>query len=137
MSGRDIELGEAYLAHPSVSILLPQQWLMHQSRLHTAYSDPDDVASRQLIGLYATYQISGGSGGGGGGVRGFKPPLRGVFFLACQYMKIPMDLDPKPPPSKNSVPEPHPLEEFLDPPLQMPLDLVTSTSIWRVSLSNP
>ena len=24
------------------------------------------------------------------------PPLRGVFF-ACQYMKIPLDLDPNPP----------------------------------------
>ena len=34
---------------------------------------------------------------GGGGSRGFKPPFRGFFFLACQYMK--------------------PFKEFLDPPL--------------------
>ena len=39
------------------------------------------------------------------GVRGFKPPSE-LFFFACQYMKIPKDLDPKPP-----------LEEFLGPPL--------------------
>ena len=57
MSGIDIELDEAYLAHPSVSVLLPQQWLMRQNRVQTAYSDPDDVVSRQLIGLYATYQM--------------------------------------------------------------------------------
>ena len=42
----------------------------------------------------------------GGGVRGFNlPPPECVF--ACQYMKIPADLDPNPPP----------LEDFLDPPL--------------------
>ena len=39
--------------------------------------------------------------GGGGGVGGLNTPLRGVFF-ACQYMKIPADLDPNP----------SPLEEF-------------------------
>ena len=56
------------------------------------------------------------SGSRGGGVGGVNPPFRGCFF-ACQYMKILTDLDPTPPPSKNSGPEP-PLKEFLDPPLR-------------------
>ena len=51
-----------------------------------------------------------GGGGGGGGVRGFNPPLQRLFFFfACQYMKIPTDVEPKrrilaqnPPPLKNS-----------------------------------
>ena len=34
--------------------------------------------------------------GGGRGVN--PPPFRGWFFFACQYMKIPTDLDPNPPP---------------------------------------
>ena len=59
----------------------------------------------------------------GGGVRGFNPhPQSFLLLLACQYMKISMDLDPNPPPplSKNSGPEPPPpLEEFLDPPLHV------------------
>ena len=37
-------------------------------------------------------------------------------------MKITVELDPNPP-SKNSVPEPPPLEEFLDPPLILVLAL--------------
>ena len=54
---------------------------------------------------------------GGGELGGLTPE----FFLACQYMKIPADLDPNPPPLKNSGPEqPPPLEEFLGPPLRMP-----------------
>ena len=32
----------------------------------------------------------------GGGLGGLNPPSE-FFFLACQYMKIPTDLDPKPP----------------------------------------
>ena len=44
---------------------------------------------------------------GGGGVSGVTPPPPPqrlfFFFFACQYMKIPADLDPNPPPpSKNS-----------------------------------
>ena len=60
------------------------------------------------------------SSGSRGGFRGFKPPpLQRVFFFACQYMKIPTDLDPiPPPPSKNSGPEPPTHKEFLDPPLE-------------------
>ena len=55
----------------------------------------------------------------GGGVRGFKPPLqRGFFFFfACQYMKIPTDLDPKPPFGELWPRTPPPFKEFLDPPL--------------------
>ena len=42
------------------------------------------------------------------GFRGFNPPPP-RFFFACQYMKIPADLDPNPPPPlKNSDPEPPP-----------------------------
>ena len=51
-----------------------------------------------------------------GGVGGLPPPPQRFcfFLLACQYMKIPVDLDPTPPPpSKNSGPKPpSPLEEF-------------------------
>ena len=38
--------------------------------------------------------------GGGGGSSGFTPPppSEGFFVFACQYMKIPADLDPNPPP---------------------------------------
>ena len=49
----------------------------------------------------------------GGGVRGVKPPSEGVssFFLACQYMKIPTDLDPNPPPFEEFWPRtPPPLK---------------------------
>ena len=48
-----------------------------------------------------------------------------MVLFACQYMKIPTDLDPNPtpqPPLKNSGPDtppPPPLEEFLGPPLIM------------------
>ena len=59
-----------------------------------------------------TYTRSGGSGGGG---RGFKAPSEVVFF-ACQYMKIPADLDPTPLEEFRSRTSPPP-EEFLDPPL--------------------
>ena len=38
------------------------------------------------------------------------------FFLACQYMKIPTDLDPKPPLRRILAQNPA-LKEFLDPPL--------------------
>ena len=40
------------------------------------------------------------SSGSRGGGRGFNPPPLQrlfLFFFACQYMKIPTDLDPKPP----------------------------------------
>ena len=45
-----------------------------------------------------------------GGVGGLTPPPPSevFFFFACQYMKIPADLDPNPPPPKNSGPEPPP-----------------------------
>ena len=33
-----------------------------------------------------------------GGVGGLPPPPQSFFFFACQYMKIPADLDPNPPP---------------------------------------
>ena len=50
------------------------------------------------------------SSGSRGGLGGLNPPFTGcfLFFFVCQYMKIPMDLDPNPPPppSKNSGPEP-------------------------------
>ena len=51
---------------------------------------------------------------GVGGLGGLTPPR--LFFFACQYMKIPVDLDPTPPPPtlKNSGLPP---EEFLGPPL--------------------
>ena len=42
------------------------------------------------------------------GGRGVKPPPS-VFF-ACQYMKIPANLDPNPPPLKNPGSDPPPLE---------------------------
>ena len=81
--------------------------------------------------------VSGYNSGGSMGVwvRGFNPPS-GFFFFACQYMKIPTDLDPNPPPPKNSGPEPPPrpppppppAKEFLDPSLyktsQSPTGLV-------------
>ena len=52
----------------------------------------------------------------GGGLGGLTP-FRGLFYFACQYMKIPADLDPTP--LKNSCPElPPPLEKFVDPPLE-------------------
>ena len=59
--------------------------------------------------------------GGGGGLGGLNPPSE-VFFkiFACQYMKIPTDLDlPPPPPFEEFWPRtpPPPLKEFLDPPL--------------------
>ena len=60
------------------------------------------------------------------GGRGLPPPPR--FFFACQYIKIPADLDPNPPPPplKNYGPEPPPpLEEFLDPPLHIYLHNIT------------
>ena len=57
------------------------------------------------------------SSGSRGGFRGFNPPFRGVFFFACQYMKIPTDLDPKPPLRRILAQNPPPLKEFLDPPL--------------------
>ena len=38
----------------------------------------------------------------GGGLGGLNPQR---FFFACQYMKIPADLDLTPPPLKNSAPE--------------------------------
>ena len=58
------------------------------------------------------------SGSRGGGFRGFKPPPSDVFFFffACQYMKIPTDLDPKPPLRRILAQNP-PFKEFLDPPL--------------------
>ena len=34
----------------------------------------------------------------GGGLTHTHTPLRGFFVVACQYMKIPVDLDPNPPP---------------------------------------
>ena len=52
---------------------------------------------------------------GSRGVGGLTPPSE-VFFLACQYMKIPTDLDPNPPPLEEFWPR-TPLKEFLDPPL--------------------
>ena len=39
------------------------------------------------------------------------------FFLACQYMKIPADLDPPPPLEEFRPNLPPPPEEFLGPPL--------------------
>ena len=52
-----------------------------------------------------------------GGLGGLTPPPRGFFVVACQYMKIPADLDPK---HTHPRPEPRtpPPEEFLDPPLK-------------------
>ena len=48
---------------------------------------------------------------GGGGVRGFSThtPQR-FFFFACQYMKIPADLDPRPTLEefRPRTPHPHP-----------------------------
>ena len=68
------------------------------------------------------YTSSGSRGGGGlGGLT--PPPFRGVFVVACQYMKIPTDLDPNPPPPPlrrilaQNTPPPPPVKEFLDPPL--------------------
>ena len=52
------------------------------------------------------------------------PPLQRVFFFfACQYMKIPTDLDPNPPPPFEEFwpRTPPPLKEFLDPPLYSPM----------------
>ena len=64
---------------------------------------------------------SGSRGGGELGGLPPPPPFRGffLFFFACQYMKIPTDLDPNPPPpSKNSGPEPPPpFKEFLRRPI--------------------
>ena len=58
---------------------------------------------------------------GGGGLGGLTPPFRGCFlcFFACQYIKIPTDLDPNPPPFEEFWPRtpPPPFKEFLDPPL--------------------
>ena len=44
---------------------------------------------------------------------------RSIFLLACQYMKIPTDLDPNPPPPLRRIlaQNPPPPKEFLDPPL--------------------
>ena len=55
-----------------------------------------------------------------GGFRGFNPPPPSevvFFFFACQYMKIPTDLDPKPRLRRILAQNP-PFKEFLDPPLQ-------------------
>ena len=50
------------------------------------------------------------------------PPSEVVFVFACQYMKIPVDLDPKHPPRRIPAQNPPPpLEEFLDPPLPLRL----------------
>ena len=45
---------------------------------------------------YNTLARSLGCSGGSRVVRGFNPPPR-LFVFACQYMKIPEDLDPTPP----------------------------------------
>ena len=57
-----------------------------------------------------------------GGVGGLNPPLQRLFFVffACQYMKIPMDVDPKPPLRRILAQNP-PFKEFLDPPLSLVL----------------
>ena len=49
---------------------------------------------RKKVGVYVTVADPGG-----GGLGGLNPPLQRLVFLffACQYMKIPTDLDPKPP----------------------------------------
>ena len=54
------------------------------------------------------------------GFRGLTPPPpRAGFCFACQYMKIPADMDPKPPPPLEEFRPrtPPPPEEFLGPPL--------------------
>ena len=53
---------------------------------------------------------------GGGGLGGLTPLQRLGVFCACQYMKIPTDLDPKPPLRRILAQNP-PFKEFLDPPL--------------------
>ena len=72
------------------------------------------------------YDISVADPGGGGGVGGLTPPpppplQRLVFlFFACQYMKIPTDLDPNPPPPlRRILAQNPPFKEFLDPPLHL------------------
>ena len=49
----------------------------------------ESVTERQNLG-------AGGSKGGGGGLKGVNLPQRFILFFACQYMKIPADLDPNP-----------------------------------------
>ena len=56
------------------------------------------------------YMHAAADPGGGGG----NPS---EFFFACQYMKIPADLDPKPLLLKEFGPRTPPPEEFLGPPL--------------------
>ena len=46
-------------------------------------------------------------------------PWTSCFIFACQYMKIPTDLDPKPPLRRILAQNP-PFKEFLDPPLTRP-----------------
>ena len=75
---------------------------------------PSKWVSEYPCSIYYDEYSSGSRGGGG--VRGFKPPFRG-FFFACQYMKIPTDLDPKPPLRRILAQNP-PFKEFLDPPLE-------------------
>ena len=57
-------------------------------------------------------------GGVSSGSRDPPPPLQRLFwgFFACQYMKIPTDLDPNPPLRRILAQNP-PFKEFLDPPL--------------------
>ena len=68
---------------------------------------------------------------GGGGLGGLTPPppFRGcfLFFFACQYMKIPTDLDPNPPPPFRRILAQNPPFEFLDPPLYIYIYIVRFT----------
>ena len=75
-----------------------------------------------MLGADYWYTTGGGSSGsrGGGGLGGLPPPPSEVlflFFFACQYMKIPTNLDPNPPPFRRILAQNPPLKEFLDPPL--------------------
>ena len=56
-----------------------------------------DCVEGPNVGPPAVADPEGGGGGGGGGGRGVNPPFRGFVLFACQYMKIPTDLDPNPP----------------------------------------
>ena len=60
-----------------------------------------------------------GGSKGGGGVGGLNAPVGFVCLSVQKFPRTCLFEDPTPPPPpKNSCPEPLPLEEFADPPLQ-------------------
>ena len=101
----------------SIVVCVVTWWLEGLSQRHSRYMKPTLSPASQLKMVvdagtaFTQWRIQGGGG------RGFNPPPpQRFFFFACQYMKIPADLDPNPPPRRIPAQNPPPpLEEFLDP----------------------